>query len=55
MIKRIADLLEKVAAGAFLIGLFQGGDIAIKAFVLGLGITSASLLLTWQEKKKGGR
>ena len=44
MIKRIADLLEKVAAGAFLIGLFQGTNMAM---ALGLWLFIASLLLTW--------
>jgi len=44
MIKRMADLVEKVAAGSFLIGMYQGKNVAI---ALGLWLFTASLLLTW--------
>ena len=44
MIKRMADLLEKVAAGSFLIGLYQGND---KAIALGLWALGVCMVLTW--------
>ena len=44
MIKRIADLLETVAAGSFLIGIYQGQNFAM---ALGLWLFTISLSLTW--------
>jgi len=49
MIKRLADWLEKVAAGAFLIGLFQGKNLAI---VFGLWALGVSMVLTWGIERK---
>jgi hypothetical protein len=43
MIKRVADLLEKIAAGSFLIGLFQGQNLAL---VFGSLTFTTSLILT---------
>jgi hypothetical protein len=44
MIKRIADLLEKVAAGSFMIGMYQEKNVAM---AVALWLFTASLLLTW--------
>jgi len=44
MIKRTADLIEKIAAGSFLIGLYQGNETALW---LGFGAYISSLFLTW--------
>jgi hypothetical protein len=44
MIKRVADFSEKIAAGSFLIGLFQDQTLAV---VLGLLTFAISLALTW--------
>ena len=49
MIKRLADLLEKVAAGSFLIGLFQGQNLAI---FFGLWTLAATMALTWAIERK---
>ncbi|GHV58044.1 hypothetical protein FACS189460_5420 [Deltaproteobacteria bacterium] len=43
MIKRSADLLEKIAAGSFLIGMFQGRGLALAT---GLILFSLCLVLT---------
>ena len=43
MIKRLADILEKIAAGSFLIGLFQGQNVAL---VFGLLAFTVSMVLT---------
>jgi len=44
MIKRLADLLEKIAAGSFLIGMYQGQNIAI---IFGLVAFLVSMVVTW--------
>lgn len=41
--KRIADWLEKVSAGSFLIGLFQNNNWAL---ALGIGALAASLYMS---------
>jgi hypothetical protein len=43
MIKRMADFLEKMAVGSFLIGLFQGQNLAV---ALGIAALTGSFLLT---------
>jgi len=49
MIKRLADILEKLAAGAFLIGLFQGRNLAI---IFGLWALAFSMILTWEVERR---
>jgi len=43
MIKRLADFAEKIAAGSFLIGMYQGQNIAI---VFGLMALVISMVIT---------
>jgi hypothetical protein len=49
MIKRMADFLEKMAVGSFLIGLFQGQNMAV---ILGLLSLAGSFTLTRLENRK---
>jgi hypothetical protein len=49
MIKRLADFSEKIAAGSFLIGLFQDQNLAVS---LGLLALAASLALTWDDRRR---
>jgi len=49
MIKRLADFLEKIAAGSFLIGLFQGQNTAI---TLSLWTLAVSMILTWGNERR---
>jgi hypothetical protein len=53
MLKRIADLLEKVSAGSFLVALYQSSTQAegYMAFVFGLCMAGASLYLTLRSAK----
>jgi hypothetical protein len=44
LVKRIASLSELVAAGAFLVGLFQDEKAA---FLVGGILTACTLYLTW--------
>lgn len=50
MIKRIADWLEKISAGAMLIGLFKEGGTQIT--ILGICILVASIYVTSLSKKE---
>lgn len=45
MVKRIADWLEKMSAGAMLIGAFQD---KIEAVIFGAVLIVVSLYLTWR-------
>lgn len=50
VIKRLADWLEKISAGAMLIGLFKEGGTPIT--ILGIGILVASIYVTSLSRKE---